>query len=125
MQTLTAHAAKDIRIEEAPLPERGNGVLVQIERGGICGSDLHYYNHGGFGTIRLREPMIRGHEVSGRVIEGPGFQGGELVALSPSRPCGTYRFCQAGHQNHCLNMRIYSLGHALPSHPRRVGNRGH
>ena len=112
MKTLTAHAAKGIRLEEAPLPERGEGVLVQIERGGICGSDLHYYNHGGFGTIRLREPMILGHEVSGRVVEGPGFEGGELVALSPSRPCGTCRFCQVGQHNHCLNMRFY--GSAMP-----------
>jgi L-idonate 5-dehydrogenase len=42
-------------------------VEISIEAGGICGSDLHYYNHGGFGAIRVREPMILGHEVAGTV----------------------------------------------------------
>ena len=42
-------------------------VEVAIEAGGICGSDLHYFNHGGFGTVRLREPMILGHEVAGTI----------------------------------------------------------
>jgi D-arabinose 1-dehydrogenase-like Zn-dependent alcohol dehydrogenase len=42
-------------------------VEVAVEAGGICGSDLHYFNHGGFGTVRVREPMILGHEVAGTV----------------------------------------------------------
>ncbi|MEM1234131.1 MAG: L-idonate 5-dehydrogenase [Pseudomonadota bacterium] len=112
MKTLIAHGPKDIRLEEAPDPDAGDGVLVRMERGGICGSDLHYFNHGGFGTVRLREPMILGHEVSGRVISGPGFEGGERVAVSPSRPCRACDYCAIGHQNHCLNMRFY--GSAMP-----------
>ena len=40
-----------------------------LAAGGICGSDLHYYQHGGFGAIRLKEPMILGHEVAGTVVE--------------------------------------------------------
>mgnify|MGYP000480464915 CR=1 FL=1 len=43
-------------------------IRVKIAFGGICGSDLHYYQHGGFGTVRIKEPMALGHEVSG-VIE--------------------------------------------------------
>ena len=42
-------------------------VEVRIEAGGICGSDLHYYYDGGFGTVRLKEPMILGHEIAGTV----------------------------------------------------------
>jgi L-idonate 5-dehydrogenase len=84
--------------------------------GGICGSDLHYYNHGGFGAIKLREPMVLGHEVSGHIValgEGvTGLKNGQLVAVSPSRPCNTCRFCLTGAQNHCLNMRFY--GSAMP-----------
>lgn len=61
MKALVIHAAKDLRIEEvqAGLPGPGQ-VGIAIQAGGICGSDLHYYNHGGFGTVRLREPMISG-----------------------------------------------------------------
>ena len=117
MKSITAHGAKDLRIEDHDMPSPGAGeVLIKMERGGICGSDLHYYNHGGFGTVRLREPMILGHEVSGRVEAlGDGVDGlgvGQLVAVSPSRPCNACAYCDLGQQNHCLNMRFY--GSAMP-----------
>jgi len=121
MRSLICHAAQDLRVEEAPVPTPGpHQLLVQVAFGGICGSDLHYFQHGGFGTVRIKEPMALGHEVSG-VIEAVGeqvtghrrsFQVGERIAISPSRPCGQCRFCQAGQHNHCLNMRFY--GSAMP-----------
>lgn len=68
MKAIVIHAAKDLRIEEREPEVAGAGqVEIAIEAGGICGSDLHYYNHGGFGTVRLREPMILGHEIAGTV----------------------------------------------------------
>lgn len=117
MKAIVAHAAKDIRIEELPEERPGPGeVALRLAAGGICGSDLHYYNHGGFGTVRLRQPMILGHEVSAHVEAlGSGVEGlavGQLVAVSPSRPCRTCRTCQQGLHNHCLNMRFY--GSAMP-----------
>lgn len=117
MKAIVAHAAKDLRLETRELPEAGPGqVLIRMQAGGICGSDLHYYNHGGFGAVRLKEPMILGHEVSG-VIESlgdnvTGLKAGQLVAVSPSRPCQNCAFCHEGKQNHCLNMRFY--GSAMP-----------
>ena len=119
MKAIVAHGPKDLRLEEhdAPQPAAGD-VLIEIERGGICGSDLHYYNHGGFGTVRLKEPMVLGHEVSGRVVAlGQGVAGddlkvGDLVAVSPSRPCYACAYCLEGKHNHCLNMRFY--GSAMP-----------
>lgn len=117
MRAIVAHGAKDVRIEERPEEAPGPGeVRLRLVRGGICGSDLHYYNHGGFGAVRLREPMVLGHEVSAVVEElGEGVEGlkvGGLVAVSPSRPCRTCRFCQEGLHNQCLNMRFY--GSAMP-----------
>jgi L-idonate 5-dehydrogenase len=117
VKALFAHAARDLRLADCPVEEPGPGeVLVRMQRGGICGSDLHYYNHGGFGAVRLREPMILGHEVAGTVAAlGPGVAGlevGELVAVSPSRPCGDCGECRRGLPNHCLNMRFY--GSAMP-----------
>lgn len=117
MKALYAHGAHDLRLQDdaAPKPAPGE-VLVEILRGGICGSDLHYYSHGGFGTVRIREPMILGHEVAGRVIDpgtdAPGLKAGDLVAVSPSRPCGACSECLRGLPNHCLNMRFY--GSAMP-----------
>lgn len=117
MKTIVIHAAKDLRVEEREAEEAGPGqVAVRLATGGICGSDLHYYNHGGFGTIRLKEPMILGHEVAGHVAAlGEGVTGlsiGQLVGVSPSRPCHACRFCREGMLNQCLNMRFY--GSAMP-----------
>lgn len=117
MKAIVIHSEKDLRIEEreTAAPETGE-VQVTVAAGGVCGSDLHYYNHGGIGAIRLREPMILGHEVSGHVTAiGAGVTDlaeGDLVAVSPSRPCGDCRFCFEGRHNQCLNMRFY--GSAMP-----------
>jgi L-idonate 5-dehydrogenase len=117
MKAIVIHAARDLRVEACPEETPGPGqVRLRLATGGICGSDLHYYHHGGFGTVRLREPMILGHEVSAYVEElGQGVNGlakGQLVAVSPSRPCGGCRFCLGGLPNQCLNMRFY--GSAMP-----------
>ena len=117
MRAIVAHQAKDLRIEQLPLPEIGPGqVLIRTAFGGICGSDLHYFNHGGFGSVRLRQPMVLGHEVSGHVDQvGDGvrqLRSGDLVAISPSRPCGACQYCHEGLPNHCLDMRFY--GSAMP-----------
>lgn len=117
MRALVIHEAKDLRLEEAQLETTGAGqVSVRLATGGVCGSDLHYYNHGGFGTVRLKQPMILGHEVSGVVEElGEGIDHlsvGELVAVSPSRPCGECQYCAEDLPNHCINMRFY--GSAMP-----------
>jgi L-idonate 5-dehydrogenase len=118
MQAIVIHAAKDLRIEEnkAKKPKSGE-VSVKIATGGICGSDLHYYNHGGIGdAIQLKEPMVLGHEVSGYISElGENVSGlsvGDLVAVSPSRPCYNCTYCHKGQHNHCENMRFY--GSAMP-----------
>ncbi len=117
MKSVICHSAMDLRIEntELPAPE-DTQLLVNVAYGGICGSDLHYYQHGGFGTVRIKQPIALGHEVSG-VVAGlgsrvTGMHTGQRIAISPSRPCGHCRFCQAGHHNQCLNMRFY--GSAMP-----------
>ena len=117
MRAIVIHAARDLRIENRPEEAPGPGQLrLRLATGGVCGSDLHYYNHGGFGTVRLKEPMILGHEVSAFVEAfGPGVAGftpGQLVAVSPSRPCGICKFCLEGLPNQCQNMRFY--GSAMP-----------
>lgn len=89
----------------------GEEVQVRIGAGGICGSDLHYYHHGGFGTIRIQHPMVLGHEIAGTVAAvGSGVTCvavGDTVAVSPSVSCGRCKYCQEGLQNQCLDMRFY------------------
>ncbi|QUS36231.1 L-idonate 5-dehydrogenase [Falsirhodobacter algicola] len=113
------HGENDLRLETVALSEPGPGeVLVAVGAGGICGSDLHYLLHGGFGPIRVREPIILGHEAAGTVLAlGDGVTGlvpGMRVALNPSQPCGTCRFCAQGVHQHCLNMRFKGSAMYLP-----------
>lgn len=125
MRAIVIHKAKDLRVEDRAESEPGatpgmtpgtGQMQIKLATGGICGSDLHYYNHGGFGPITLKEPMVLGHEVSGfvsRIGAGvAGFEVGDLVAISPSRPCGHCKYCAQGLRNHCLDMRFY--GSAMP-----------
>lgn len=119
MQAVVIHAAHDLRIEERPEETPGVGqVAVAIGAGGICGSDLHYFNHGGFGAVRVKQPMILGHEVSGTITamgEGVGeFSVGDRVAVSPSRPCNRCGYCLRGQQNQCLDMRFYGSAMRTP-----------
>jgi L-idonate 5-dehydrogenase len=113
------HAPKDLRIEAVPPIAPGPGeVRVAIEAGGICGSDMHYFNHGGFGTVRIREPMVLGHEIAGTVVEvGPdvaAISPGMRVAVNPSRPCGHCRYCREGMRNECLDMHFIGSAMRFP-----------
>ena len=93
MKSIVCHSAKDLRVENTELPPLGEHQLrVNVAYGGICGSDLHYYQHGGFGTVRIKQPIALGHEISGVVdavgSQASGIQPGQRIAISPSRPCG-------------------------------------
>jgi L-idonate 5-dehydrogenase len=116
MRAIVLHTPGDLRVEEQAVPVPGPGeVLVRIERGGICGSDLHYFRHGGFGTVRMKAPMTLGHEIAGRVAAlGPGVEGpvvGTVVVVNPANPCGHCAFCREGQPIHCTDMRF--LGSAM------------
>jgi len=116
MRAVVIHAPKDLRIDSFPDPAPGPGqVRVKIAAGGICGSDLHYYHHGGFGTVRIQQPMALGHEIAGVVAAvGPGVSyvhEGMRVAVNPSLPCGTCAYCREGLRNQCLDMRF--MGSAM------------
>ncbi len=118
-QAVVIHAPHDLRVEEIEAPEAGSrDVTVRIETGGICGSDLHYYHDGGFGTVRIKEPMVLGHEVAG-IVEAVGadvshVEAGDRVAVSPSLPCGTCHYCQRGNQVQCLDMRFFGSAMRMP-----------
>ncbi|QPF94500.1 L-idonate 5-dehydrogenase [Bradyrhizobium commune] len=116
MRAVVIHAPKDLRIDLYPDPAPGPGeVRVKIANGGICGSDLHYYHHGGFGVVRIQQPMALGHEIAGVVAAvGDGVTSvkpGTRVAVNPSKPCGQCLHCQEGMRNQCLDMRF--LGSAM------------
>ena len=116
---LVIHAPNDLRLDEQDAGEIGPGqVLVRVGMAGICGSDLHYFHHGGFGTVRLKEPMVLGHEVAGTVAavapDVTATEIGDRVAINPSRPCGGCTYCLEGLPNQCLEMRFYGSAMRTP-----------
>ncbi len=119
MKAIVCHAPEDLRLDNFETDTLGTHQLqVDVAYGGICGSDLHYYQHGGFGTVRIKEPMVLGHEVSGivRVVGSAvqNFKAGQRIAISPSRPCGQCQYCQKGQHNHCLDMRFFGSAMRFP-----------
>ena len=94
-------AANDLRILDVPVPQPQAGeVLIRLGAAGICGSDMHYFFHGGVGSFRIREPLTPGHEASGVVSAvGPGVtrvKPGDRIAINPSRWCGQCAGCRYG-----------------------------
>ena len=116
---LVLHAPNDLRLDEQDAGDVGPGqVVVQVGMGGICGSDLHYFKNGGFGTVRMKEPMVLGHEVAGTVVavadDVTGLKAGDRVAVNPSRPCAACKYCLEGLPNQCLDMRYYGSAMRTP-----------
>jgi L-iditol 2-dehydrogenase len=105
------HAPGDVRVEERPIPEPGpHDVLVEIAAVGVCGSDVHYYEHGRIGPRVVRAPHVLGHESAGRVIATgervTRHASGDRVALEPGVPCGRCRECRTGAYNLCRDVRF-------------------
>jgi len=106
------HGVGDVRLEDRAVPDPGPGeVLVEVIAVGVCGSDVHYYEHGRIGSHVVQAPLVLGHEVCGRVVaRGPGadrHEDGARVALEPGVPCRRCRECRAGRYNLCAEVRFF------------------
>ena len=113
------HAARDLRLEQDPDPVLSpHEVRMALGAGGICGSDMHYYQHAAVGAFVMREPLIPGHEVSGVVAEiGSAVtrvKPGDKVAVNPSHACGQCSYCLGGRFNLCRNMRFLGSASVWP-----------
>jgi L-idonate 5-dehydrogenase len=111
----TLHGARDLRLEaRVPRALGPRDVRLRLGAGGICGSDLHYWQHGRIGAFVIREPLVPGHEASG-VVEAVGAEvrrvkPGDRVAIDPSHACGVCDYCRGGRMNLCR--RMFFLGSA-------------
>jgi L-iditol 2-dehydrogenase len=81
-----------LQIEDRPVPTPGpHEVLVEVAAVGVCGSDVHYYRHGRIGDFVVEQPMILGHELSGRIAavgeQVDPTRVGQRVAVEPQHPC--------------------------------------
>jgi len=99
-----------VSYEDRPVPEikDPHDVIVEVKFTGICGSDVHYWSHGGIGSFIVKSPMVLGHESAG-IIHSTGsavksLKEGDRVAMEPGIPCRRCVRCKEGHYNLCPQM---------------------
>lgn len=100
----------DLRLEKRPIPEPKKGeVQLRMQKVGICGSDVHYWQEGRIGDrFVVTAPMLLGHECSGVVTKvGEGvthLKLGDRVAIEPHGVCSKCDQCKTGRYNLCPNV---------------------
>jgi len=113
MRVSVLRGVGDVALEERPVPEPGPGeVLVRIGSVGVCGSDVHYYDHGRIGPYVVDKPLVLGHEAGGEVVAlGPDVDSlavGQRVSLEPGVPCRSCQQCLAGRYNLCPYVEFFA-----------------
>jgi L-iditol 2-dehydrogenase len=113
MRTSVLRGPHSVALVERPLPEPGpREVLIKVSAVGVCGSDVHYYEHGRIGRYVVEEPLVLGHEASGVIVslgsEAKLHSVGQRVSLEPGVPDFTCVHCRAGRYNLCLDMRFFA-----------------
>ena len=114
------HGAKDMRVEKCALPELRSGMVrLRVRRVGVCGSDMHYFEHGYCAAFVPTRPFILGHELTADVaavapdVKTPAV--GARVTVNPARACGFCDYCKAGRGNLCR--QTIMLGSASTTPP--------
>jgi L-iditol 2-dehydrogenase len=113
MKAILLTAPKQMELREVPGPaiEKDTDVLLKIEKVGVCGSDVHYYETGRIGDQIIKEyPFIVGHECSATVKDiGSAVtkvKVGDEVVVDPAQPCYKCDQCKMGRENTCYNLRF-------------------
>lgn len=103
---------RGLEIADLPKPRIAGprDVLLRVDAVGVCGSDLHYYTHGGIGAQRIAYPETVGHECAGTVVDvGTGvarLRVGARVAVDPLMPCGQCDQCLGGRAHTCRKQKF-------------------
>jgi L-iditol 2-dehydrogenase len=113
MQVSVLRGVGDVTVEERPVPQpAADEVLVEVGSVGVCGSDVHYYEHGRIGPYVVDSPLILGHEAGG-VVAAIGtdvdtLRVGQRVSIEPGVPCRSCRQCLAGRYNLCPEVKFFA-----------------
>lgn len=104
MRVAMYYSNNDVRVEERPVPEIGEGeLLIKVWASGICGTDVMEW-------YRINKvPLVLGHEIAGEIVEvGKGvkrYKKGQRIACSHHVPCGECHYCKMGHTSVCETLR--------------------
>jgi L-iditol 2-dehydrogenase len=113
MRVSVLRGVGDLAVEERPDPLPGpREVLVRVASVGVCGSDVHYFEHGRIGSHTVESPLVLGHEASGEVVEVGSevtrLRKGQRVSIEPGVPDLSCAECLAGRYNLCKAMRFFA-----------------
>lgn len=89
------------QVRELASPD-GPGVLIEVGATAVCRTDLQLVT-GDLPTHRL--PVIPGHQVVGRIAEGPDA-GTRVGLVWLAQACGTCTYCRRGSENLCDSARF-------------------
>ena len=103
----------EVAVEERPVPAiAADEVLVEVGSVGVCGSDVHYYQHGRIGPYVVESPLVLGHEAGGTVAEVGAavtdLRVGQRVSIEPGVPCRSCEQCLGGRYNLCPNVKFFA-----------------
>lgn len=109
-----AEPAPGIAVLDAPEPTiRPGHVKIRVEKGAVCGTDLHIYRWDPWAQSRIHPPRLIGHEFCGTIVEiGEGVterRVGDFVASESHIVCGTCRQCRLGQGHVCIATRILGV----------------
>ena len=112
MKAVLLTGIKQMETRDIPKPgiKKDNDVLLKIEKVGVCGSDVHYYETGRIGSQVVEYPFIVGHECAA-TVEAIGravttVKVGDQVVIDPAAPCHSCDQCKQGRDNTCRNLRF-------------------
>jgi L-iditol 2-dehydrogenase len=113
MQVSVLRGIGHVDVEERPTPQpAGDEVVVEVGSVGVCGSDVHYYEHGRIGPYVVDSPLVLGHEAGGVVTavgaEVSTLEVGQRVSIEPGVPCRHCSQCLAGRYNLCPDVRFFA-----------------
>ncbi len=117
MHATMLHGAQDLRLEQVPIPQLSQGmVMIRVKRVGICGSDLHYFKDGYCGSFIPTRPFILGHELTGIIVESDtaNLHLGSRVTVNPARACNACDYCKSGRGNLCRKTIMLGSGSTNP-----------
>src|SRR5271157_1894723 len=105
MKAAVLESVRQLNLREIEIAEPlgAHDARIRIHTVGVCGSDIHYYQHGAIGPFVVRAPMVLGHEAAGTVVETgadvTSLKVGDRVCMEPGIPDPNSRATRLGLYN--------------------------
>ncbi len=101
---MTTRDAPFERVEKGLGAVAPDQAVVQVAGCGVCHTDLSFWHYGV--ATRHPLPLVLGHEIAGRVVEGPAHLKGNAVIVPAVLPCGECELCKRDRSNICQNQKM-------------------